>query len=200
MPATAQQMKELVQVAREAVADFEEDDADLRRIAFERVLDHMLAGAPDDASASNGASEDDWPPRTKSRRAGLVGLYFGIDPERAAELFDLSDQIPRLQLTSSQVPKDAIQAIRAITLLVAGAGAAIGLETTVEDITTSTRAHRSMIPMDERRPISVSLVSNALEKMDEVAVLGEPGRANRIVRLKARGVEAAKECAAALAR
>ncbi len=200
MPATVQQMKELVQVAREAVSDFEEGDAELRKIAFERILDHMLAGAPDGASASNGASEDDWPPRTKSRRAGLVGLYLEIDPERAAELFDLSGQIPKLQLTSSQVPKDAIQATRAVALLVAGARAAIGLETTVEDITVSTRAHGSMIPMEDRRPISVSLVSKALEQMDEVAVLGEPGRANRIVRLKARGVEAAKECAAALAR
>ena len=196
MPATVQQMKELVQVAREAVADFGEGDAELRKIAFERILDHMLAGAPDDASASNGASEDDWPPRTKSRRAGLVGLYLGIDPERAAELFDLSGQIPKLQLTSSQVPKDAIQAIRAITLLVAGARAAVGLETTVEDITESATAHSPMIPMDDRGSIPVP---NVLAQMGEIAVLGAPGRANRIVRLKARGVEAAKERAAALA-
>ena len=197
MPATVQQMKELVQVAREAVADFKEDDADLRRIAFERILDHMLVSAPDDASASNGAAEDDWPPRTKSRRAGLVGLYFEIDPERAAELFDLSGQIPKLRLTSNQVPKDTVRAIRAIALLVAGTRAAVGLETTVEDIVEMATAHRPMIPMDDRGLTSVPKV---LEQMDEVAVLGEPGRANRIVRLKARGVEAAKECAAALAR
>lgn len=197
MPATVQQMKELVQVAREAVADFEEGDAELRKIAFERILDHMLAGAPDDTSASNGAAEDDWPPRTKSRRAGLVGLYLGIDPERAAELFDLSGQIPKLRLTSNQVPNDTIRAIRTIALLVAGARAAVGLETTVEDIVELATVHRPMISTDDRGLISVP---KFLEQMDEVAVLGEPGRANRIVRLKASGVEAAKECAAALAR
>ncbi len=197
MPATAQQMKQLVQVAREAVADFKEDDADLRRIAFERILDHMLSGdAPDAAAASNGAAEDDWPPRTKVRRAGLIAMYFGIDAESAAELFDLSNRKPRLQLASNQVPKDVIRAIETIALLVAGARAAVGLETTVEDITEAAIAHRPMIPMDDRGLIPVPKV---LQQMDEIAVLGEPGRANRIVRLKALGVEAAKERAAALA-
>ena len=195
MAATARQMKELVQAAREAVADFEEDDADLRRIAFERILDHMLTGAPD-AAASNGAAEDDWPPRTKVRRAGLIAMYFGIDAEKAVDLFDLSNRKPRLQLASNQVPGDAIQAIKEIALLIAGARAAVGLETTVEDITESISAHHAMIPMDNRGLLSVP---NTLEQMDEIAVLGAPGRANRVVRLKARGVEAAKERAAELA-
>lgn len=189
MPATAQQMKELVQVAREAVADFEEDDADLRRIAFERILDHMLASAPYAASASNGAPEDDWPPRTKSRRAGLVGLYFGIDPERAAEMFDLSGREPLLRLQFAQVPEAKTAATRLTALLVAGARAALGLDTTTAHIRDALEYHDALDPGN---------FSSTLAMMEGIVLLGEPGQRNRVVRLKAIGVDEAKECAARL--
>ena len=189
MPATVQQMKELVQVAREAVADFEEGDAELRKIAFERILDHMLAGAPGDASASNGASEDDWPPRTKSRRAGLVGLYFGIDPERAAEMFDLSGREPLLRLQPAQVPDAKTAATRLATLLVAGARAALGLDTTTAHIRDALEDHEALDPAN---------FANTLSAMEEIVLLGEPGQHNRVVRLKASGVVGAKERAARL--
>lgn len=189
MPASAQQMKELVQVAREAVADFEEDDADLRRIAFERILDHMLAGAPDGTSASNGAPEDDWPPRTKSRRAGLVGLYFGIDPERAVELFDLSGRDPLLRLQSAQVPDAKTAATRLITLLVAGARAALGLDTTTAHIRDALEGHDAPDPGN---------FASTLSAMEEIVLLGEPGQHNRVIRLKATGVDEAKKRAARL--
>lgn len=189
MPATAQQMKELIQVAREAVADFKEDDADLRRIAFERILDHMLAGAPDGASASNGAPEDDWPPRTKSRRAGLVGLYLEIDPERAAELFDLSGREPLLRLQPAQVPDAKTAATRLIALLVAGARAALGLDTTTAHIRDALEDHETLDSAN---------FANTLSAMEEIVLLGEPGQHNRVVRLKATGVDEAKKRAARL--
>lgn len=189
MPATVQQMKELVQVAREAVADFKEDDADLRRIAFERILDHMLAGAPDGAAASNGAAEDDWPPRTKSRRAGLVGLYFGIDPERAAELFDLSGREPLLRLQFARVPDEKTAATKLITLMVAGARAALGLDTNTAHIRDA---------LEDHGVLDSANFADALSEMGAFVLLGEPGQYNRVVRLKGIGVYEAKECAARL--
>ena len=190
MPATAQQMKQLVQVAREAVSDFKEADADLRRIAFERILDHMLNDdGPDAAAASNGAVEDDWPPRTKVRRAGLIAMYFGIDAEKAVDLFDLSDRDPVLRLSPAQVPDKKTDATRLITLLVAGARAAIGLDTTTAHIRSA---------LEGQDALDAGNFATTLAAMEEIVLLGEPGQHNRVVRLKALGVVEAKERAAHL--
>lgn len=204
MPATAQQMKELVQVAREAVADFKEDDADLRRIAFERVLDHMLNGGAPAGFRQNGAvvvdePEDDWPPKTKIRRTDLVSVYFEIETEHVATLFELSDDEPILHLSSDQVPQSAESATRLIALLVLGSRAALGLDTTIQEISEAIRDHRARVPASSELFTAFRGLEYELQQMKEVTLLGQCGRPDLIVRLNAAGVEAARKQAGELA-
>ena len=194
MPATAQQMKQLVQVAREAVADFKEDDADLRRIAFERILDHMLTGDAPVTFEQNGAvivdeSEDDWPPKTEVRRADLVANYFGFETHDARALFDLSGRDPLLRLPPTQIPAKKTDATALIALLVAGARAALGLDTTTEHVRSA---------LSEHDALDAGTFVTTLSGMEEIVLLGDPGRHNRVVRLKAIGVVEAKERATRL--
>lgn len=204
MAATAQQMKQLVQVAREAVADFEEDDADLRRIAFERILDHMLNGDPPDAIKHNGAAiaddpEDDWPPKTKIRRTDLVSVYFDIEPEQVAALFDLSDDEPILHLSPEQVPQSAESATRMIALLVLAARAALGLDTTIQEISEAIGDHRARLPASSELFAAFRGLEYELQQMREITLLGQCGRPDLVVRLNSAGVEAARKRAGELA-
>ena len=204
MAATAQQMKQLVQVAREAVADFEEGDADLRRIAFERILDHMLNGDAPDAFARNGAAiaddlEDDWPPKTKVRRTDLVSVYFDIEPEQVAALFDLSDDEPILHLSPEQVPQSAESATRMIALLVLAARAALGLDTTIQEISEAIGDHRARLPASSELFAAFRGLEYELQQMREITLLGQCGRPDLVVRLNSAGVEAARKRAGELA-
>lgn len=204
MPATAQQMKQLVQVAREAVSDFKEADADLRRIAFERILDHMLTGDGPDAFEQNGAviidePEEDWPPKTKVRRTDLVSLYFEIEPEHVAALFDLSDDEPILHLSPEQVPQSAESATRLIALLVLAARAALGLDTTIQEISEAIRDHRARVPASSELFAAFRGLEYELQQMREIILLGQCGRPDLVVRLNSAGVEAARERAGELA-
>ena len=79
---------ELVAQAREAASVLSDDDRDLRPIAFERVLDHLLGngevqaeGVPPPAPSSGPTAEPvDSSLGTKQQRTDAVARYFQIEP------------------------------------------------------------------------------------------------------------------------
>lgn len=188
---------ELVAQAREAasVLGDGEEDRELRRIAFERVLDHLLGngngnGVAPQTPAAEAASEPDDDPidgvlATEQQRVDAAARYFDIAPAEVRELFDLSNGEPRLVLHSNKLPRGKAEAVREIALLVCGVRTAVGLDTGSQHIR---RASDDFNKLDRN-------FMTVLGEMDMIAVLGKPGSKNRLVRMRVIGAEAARPLA-----
>lgn len=196
MSTIAADLKTVIAVANEAVADVE--DAALKEIAYGTVLEHLLEHPPidaaedDPAAPSNDAIEgslfdeyadeewDGWPFRSEQDRADAVAAYFSIAPEQTADLFDLKSEEPAVRLPWAEVPSDCRAAARKVALLVVGLRAALGLDATVNHVSDGIRAHR--VP-------HASEHSGVVREMDEFKLLCRPGQAQPIIRLNKFGVE-----------
>lgn len=186
---------ELVAQARDAASVLGEEDRELRSIAFERVLDHLLGngggnGSAPPTAAAEAASEPDDDPidgvlATEQQRVDAAARYFDIAPAEVRELFDLSNGEPRLVLHSNKLPKGKAEAVREIALLVCGVRTAVGLDTGSQHIR---RASDDFNKLDRN-------FMTVLGEMDMIAVLGKPGSKNRLVRMRVIGAEAARPLA-----
>ena len=184
---------ELVAQARDAVSVLGDEDTELRRIAFERVLDHLLGngnGVVPQTPATETATEPDDEPidgalATEQQRVDAAARYFDIAPAEVRELFDLSNGEPRLVLHSNKLPRGKAEAVREIALLVCGVRTAVGLDTGSQHIR---RASDDFNKLDRN-------FMTVLGEMDMIAVLGKPGSKNRLVRMRVIGAEAARPLA-----
>lgn len=198
MAGTGEAMKEIVDSAKEAVGGLTSaKDAELRRIAFERVLDHLLNDGSDPVAAESRVASPEpdeaignSPPSTEQRRIDLVADYFGIDAALVGDAFDLGDQEPVLHLPTRLVPKNKAPATKMIAVVLTAVRSKVGLETTAQDIREAVESHNRLDKAN---------FANTLTGMPELIVLGEPGRADRLVRLRSSGAARAREYLSPLA-
>ena len=180
---------ELVAQARDAVSVLGDEDTELRRIAFERVLDHLLGNGNGVVRAEPARKLVEEPIDavlgTAQQRVDAAARYFDIDPERVRELFDLSGDEPQLVLPPDKLPRDRAAAVREIALLIGGVRTAVGLATGTSHIRQAVSDYQKL---DDD-------FMTTLGAMDKVAVLGKPGSRNRLVRMRAIGAEAARPLA-----
>lgn len=187
---------ELVAQARDAASVLEaEEDKELRRIAFERVLDHLLGNGAGNGSAPRAPAVEAAPKpsndridgvlATEQQRVDAAARYFQIEPDEVRELFDLSGEEPELVVNSGKLPKEINEAVREIALLVGGVRTAVGLETGSQTIREVVDAYGKL----NRH------FMETLSKAKEIAVLGKPSSRNRLIRMRAIGAEAARPLA-----
>ena len=157
-------------------------DPELQRVAFVRLLDHLL-NAPADDEASTASSVVD-PLGSPQQRLDEVSMYFQLEPERVNHLVDLSTPEPRLLLTPDEVPGESTVATRRIAILATAIRSALGLDTTTVQI-------RDELRRLER--FDAPNFSTTLTSMPQVALLGESGQHSRVVRLTTAGVDEARK-------
>lgn len=198
MRAGVKELAQLVAAAREATAEL--DDTDLRRTAFEKVLDHLLRNGEHKESQDVGIGLT---PRTEAltatavdyadqvfadeqQRVDVVARYFKVEPEDVGHLFDLSSEEPELAIHSSKLEAQKSPAVREICLLVAGARTALGQDTATSHIKSAA---------DHYGRLDTGNFMKTLSAMPEISVLGRPGSPNRIIRMKALGAETSQAVA-----
>ena len=198
MMAAVKELAELVAAAREATADL--DDADLRRTAFERVLDHLLRNGEHTESqdvvvssaprteALNAAALDhaDQVFADEQQRVDVVARYFKVEPEDVGHIFNLSSEEPELVIHTSKLDAQKSPAVKEICLLVAGARTALGQDTATSHIRSAA---------DHYGRLDTGNFMKTLSAMPEISVLGRPGSPNRVIRMKALGAEKSQDVA-----
>ena len=191
--ATGAKLQELLKSAEEAVEVIEDEER--KRIAFERVLDHLLK-----TTDSNQAVEarppappinDASPPvdsafASEQQRIDAVAEYFGIDPEQVTDIFDMSGEDPGLTIHSSKLPGGQAPATRHIALLITGARTALGRDTDTDHLRKGA---------DDYSKLNSSNFMTTLSQMPELSLMGKRGSSKRLVRMKVRGAEGARELA-----
>ena len=195
----ADELAELVAAAEAATAGL--DDQDLRLVAFELVLRHLLGGgsparptesspvAPATTEATAAPQGADGTFASEQQRVDALAHYFKIDPPDVQHIFKLSDHEPQLVVPTARLAKSRAEGTREIALLVAGARTALGQQTETSHI-REVADHFNKY--DERNFMAT------LGKMPEISVLGKPRSPNRVVRMRATGAEAAQSLAAKL--
>lgn len=190
---TGAKLQELLKSAEEAAEVIEDDE--LKRIAFERVLDHLLKAADGDQAAETRPPappvNDPSPPvdgafASEQQRIDAVAEYFGIDPEQVTDIFDMSGEDPGLTIHSSKLPGGQAPATRHIALLITGARTALGRHTDTDHLREAA---------DDYSRLSSSNFMTTLSKMSELSLMGKRGSSKRLVRMKVRGAEEAGELA-----
>ena len=193
MPTDAQELAGIVATARKATEDLE--DTDLQRVAFERILDHLLANGGTRSSGSSHTTLPTLPaesppvPRADSvladeqQRADAIARYFKIDPEDVEHIFDISSEEPVLNVYTSRLNNSRAVATREIALLVSGARTALGQETTTSHV---------RVAADACNKLDSGNFMKTLGDIQEISVLGKHGSPNRVVRMRVSGVEKAQ--------
>ena len=200
MSVRSDELKAMVDDAWAATEALSECKPDVRQVAFERLLTHLLSGDRGDASStvraaeSNGAQGASAEPldgsyATEEQRAWAIAQSFQIGIDEVRDLFDLSDAEPALQVSCKQLNERKSAATREIVLLVCGARTALGLDTGTDHVREAAEQHGQLDPPNFMR---------TLDAMEQIALRGSPGSSNRLVRLKGIGVEAARELASKL--
>lgn len=198
MPTDVDELAGIVATAEKATEDL--GNADLRKVAFERVLDHLLkngdsspagehatvtpvqAPPPDQTttSSADGVFADE------QQRVDAIARYFKIEPEEVGHIFATSGEEPILQVHSGSLASSKSEATREIALLIGGARTALGQETSTSHIRSSA---------DEYGRLDPSNFMKILGAMSEMSVLGRHGSQNRVVRMKVHGAEKARTLA-----
>jgi hypothetical protein len=101
-------------------------------------------------------------------------------------IFDTSGEEPTLVIATKYVSEAKAHATRKITLLIAGAMTALGLETTTSLVRKVTDSYGKL-----DGPNFMTTLTN----LDEISVLGKPRSKNRIIRMRVPGAEAAQALA-----
>ena len=198
MATSTEDLQGLIRQARDAAAELLSEDSALGQIAFREILGHLLSerqpaatngGAAPAVSRAAATSDIDDAFATEEQRAWAVAQFFQIGIDEVRDLFDLGDAEPFLQVGNKQLNKQKSAATREIVLLVCGARTALGFDTGTEHIREAADRHgRLDLPNFMR----------TLGAMEQIALRGSPGSGNRLVRLKAIGVEAARKLASKL--
>ena len=197
MSVRSDELKAMVDDAWAATETLSDCAPDVRQVAFERLLTHLLSGDRGGASStsggveSNGMQEASAEPldssyATEEQRAWAVAQSFQIGIDEVRDLFDLSDAEPVLQVGGTQLSEQKSAATREIMLLVCGARTALGFDTGTHHVREAAERHGRLDPLN---------FMATLGAMEQIALRGSPGSRNRLVRLKAIGVEAARELA-----
>ena len=197
MQADVKELSRIVAAAKDAVGDL--DDEQLRRVAFERVLQHLLTdghqesivteterSVPVPVPVAAAADVADGAFAGEQQRVDAVARYFKIEPEEVPHLFDLSENEPSLVVHTSQLARPKSEATKEIVLLIAGVRTALGQDTTTAHI-------RSVA--DQFGKFDSANFMKTLGRLQHVSVLGKPGSTNRLVRMKVPGAENAQELA-----
>ena len=195
MPADAQELAGIVATARKATEDLE--DTDLQRVAFERILDHLLTNGGTRSLASPTtlqALPGESPPvetadsvlADEQQRADAIARYFKVDPQDVEHIFDISNEEPVLSVHTSRLHNSRAVATREIALMVSGARTALGQETTTSHLRAAA---------DDRNKLDSGNFMKTLGDMQEISVLGKHGSPNRVVRMRVSGVEKAQALA-----
>ena len=192
----ADELADLIAVAAEATAGL--DDVELRRVAFERVLDYLLAASGPSHPTEPGSATRTPPSMTavpqgadgtfasEQQRADALAHYFKIDSLDVQHIFDISDQEPQLVVATGRLAPSKAEGTREITLLVAGARTALGQQT------ESTHIRQTA---DHFGRYDSANFMTSLGRMPEISLLGKPRSPNRVVRMRATGAEAAQALA-----
>lgn len=190
--ATGKNLEELLKSAEKAVMVIENEDR--QRIAFERVLDHLLNTSDGNLAADDpvpAAPVSETPPMADSafadeqQRTDAIAEYFGIEPEQVYDI-DLSDDNPRLRLSSTKLSKDKASGTREIALLITGAHTALGRDTDTAGIRAAA---------DDYGKLNRSNFMSTMANMKQLSLLGKRHSSNRAVRMKFLGAEEAKRLA-----
>ena len=194
MPTGADDLAGIVATAQKATEGLQ--DTELQRVAFERVLEHLLRNGdskPAEASpltpasaASQVTAKADSVLANEQQRADAIAKYFKISPDDVEHIFDVSGTEPSLTLHTGRLEGVRTAATRQIALLVTGVRTALGQETATEHIRSA---------VDNYGRLDSSNFMSTLGKMPEISVLGGRGSPNRTIRMKVSGVEKAQELA-----
>lgn len=197
-------MKQVVDEAFAAIAGIpSEHDSELRRIAFERVLDALLGDAAPNgvngeaptarATALNAPEtssevlDDSY--ATEEQRAWAVAQSLQIEIDEARDLFDVGAAEPVLQMGSKRLSAQKSAATREIALLICSARTALGLDTGTDHIREAADQHSRLDPPNFMKTLTA---------MEQIVLRGSPKSHNRLVRLRVIGVEEARQLAAKL--
>lgn len=188
---TGTNLKEILKSAEEAVTVIEDEDR--RRIAFERVLDHLLNTSDGNQTAdgrspvpSIGVEQPmvDSAFASEQQRTDEIAQYFGIEPEQVPDVFDLSEEDPRLTLAKAKLNQSKANGTRDIALLVTGMRTALGRDTDTE--------HIRVAAVDYGK-LDSSNFMQTLATMTQLSLLGKSSSPRRAVRMKIRGAEEARK-------
>ena len=183
-------LQDLLKSAEDAISVIE--DEEMKRIAFERVLDHMLKTDDSGSAAGNGARDSlpsdeeaaDSSLASEQQRIDEVASYFGIDSERVSDIFDLSDADPGLRFSSSLLSQGKAPGTREIALLITGARTALGRDTHTNHIKATSYDYGKL---------DSNHFMETLNDMPQLSLLGKRHSPNRTVRMKFIGAEEAKK-------
>lgn len=199
MATNVDELAEIVATAKKATESLE--DSDLQRVAFARVLEHLLkngeSAPPTQPRASTQPAAAHSAPvpyasaipsadgvlAEEQQRVDAIARYFKIDSQDVGHIFDVSGVEPVLSVHTSGLAGPRASATREIALLVAGARTALGQETTTSHLRSAS---------DDRNKLDSGDFMQTLGDMQEISVLGKHGSPNRVVRMKVSGAEKAQ--------
>ena len=198
MPTDVDELAGIVATAEKATEEL--GNADLRKVAFERVLDHLLkngdsgpAGehvtatpvqAPTPVQTARSSADGVF--ADEQQRVDAIARYFNIEPEEVGHIFETSGEEPVLQVHTGGLAGSRAVATREIALLIGGARTALGQDTETSHIRSA---------VDEYGKLDSGNFMKTLGAMSEISVLGRRGSPNRLVRMKVHGAEKARTLA-----
>lgn len=198
MPTDIDELAGIVATAEKATEEL--GNADLRKVAFERVLDHLLkngdsgpAGehvtatpvqAPTPVQTARSSADGVF--ADEQQRVDAIARYFNIEPEEVGHIFETSGEEPVLQVHTGGLAGSRAVATREIALLIGGARTALGQDTETSHIRSA---------VDEYGKLDSGNFMKTLGAMSEISVLGRRGSPNRLVRMKVHGAEKARTLA-----
>ena len=191
MTSDTQDLKALVEQAHEAVACLKEEDAELHRIAFQQVLQHLLTNGAPPAKDQSAAPAREMPPfdrvfGSERHRVAAVARRLDLELEQVRQLFDLTGDEPALRMDASKLAPDCATATKQITLLLIAARTALETATGTVDIWNAVDAHDKLDPAN---------FMATLEGMDQISMRGRRNSRNRAVNLRGIGIEQATRLA-----
>ena len=127
---------------------------------------------------------------TPEQRAWAIADYLKIDVEQTLSLYDVTCSVPVLHAPGGRLAAERTKATRELALLVIAGRSAVAVATGAEDLRCAASTYDALDGCD---------IVSALDESDEVVVRGDPDSANRLVRLRGIGVEAARVVAARVA-
>ena len=168
-----------------------------REVAFKLVLEAMLSSegsvptgieaSVDDSSglASDDPGENDLY-STPELRMDAISSYLEIAGDEVEILFGIDAAEPKLQVHPTKLARTRSKATREVALLVLGARTSLGLDTKMNDVREYVEHYKKYDGPN---------FAKTLQTSPELVLLGKPRSSQRTVRLRSKGVDAARELA-----